>query len=125
MAGLDDVGVARPNVALGPVLVRDVQSPRLNDADVTYLAALGPDDGLHALRPLPTWLERVARGRGAAHPNDIYSRLVRRPGLIGCVEMSRFNTRHRALLVRFLLTAILRLRRSLRRSNIVLRVLNA
>src|SRR5918994_2795591 len=57
MSRLDHVGIAGPNLGLGPVLVCDVEPAGLDNAHVPDLAAVRAHDRLHALRPLPARLE--------------------------------------------------------------------
>ncbi len=64
VAGLDEVGVAGPDVGLGAVVVHDVHRPGHDYADVAGLAAVTADDRLDALRPPPARL-----GRDAGRPD--------------------------------------------------------
>ena len=82
MARLDHVSVARPDVGLGSVLVRDVEPAGLSDTHVPDLAAVCAHDRLDALRPLPARLERHAGGGGAPNADHVDACLVGRPRLI-------------------------------------------
>src|SRR5829696_9820505 len=53
MTRLDHVSVARRDLGLGSVLVRDVESAGLSDAHVPNLTAVRARDRLHTLRPFP------------------------------------------------------------------------
>src|SRR5215204_3664374 len=64
MTRLDHVGVARPDLGLGSVLVCDVEPAGLSDAHVPDLTAVCAHDGLHALGPFPARLERHAGSGG-------------------------------------------------------------
>jgi hypothetical protein len=97
VTGLDHEGLAWPDFSLGAVLVDYVDSARLDDSDMPHLAALGSGDRLNALRLPPSGFECKAGCRRASDSNHVYLRLIRRPGLIGCIETARFNTRHASL----------------------------
>src|SRR5207244_2578142 len=77
VTGLDHIGVAGPDVDLGPVLVCYVNAAGLNDADVPRLAAVGARHRLDALRPLPARLEREAGGSRAVDADHVHARLLR------------------------------------------------
>jgi hypothetical protein len=88
VAGLDDVGVAGTELELRTVVVLHGDPAGVDDADVASLAALGPRYRLDAVRPPPPGLEREASYRGPIHVDDVHLRLVRRPRLIGRLEVA-------------------------------------
>src|SRR6187200_3022641 len=82
MPRLDHVSVARPDVGLGSVLVRDVEPAGLSDPHVPDLTAVRAHDRLHALRPPPARLERHAGSGRAPNADHVDASLVGRPRLI-------------------------------------------
>src|SRR5829696_6053337 len=94
MTWLDHICVARSDLGLSPVFVRDVKPAGLNDAHVPDLTAVRAYDRLNALRPLPTRRERHAGSGRAPHPDHIDARLVGRARLVRRVEIQRLNTSH-------------------------------
>src|SRR6202008_1127106 len=94
MARFDHVSVARPDVGLGSVLVRDVEPAGLSDTHVPDLAAVGAHDRLGAPRPPPARLERHARSGRAPNANHIDACLVGRPRLVRGVDIQRLYTSH-------------------------------
>jgi hypothetical protein len=95
---LDQIGLAGTDLRLGAVLVPHGQTSGLDDADVPDLAAVGAGDGLHALGPLPSRLEREPGRRRVAEANDVHARLLRGARLVGGIEIEQLNTGHLKLL---------------------------
>jgi hypothetical protein len=82
VTGFDHVRSSRPQLGLRAILVPDAQTPCLNNAHVSYLAAFRSRNGLYALRPTPPRLEgETSRGR-SGHPDDLYARLIRSARLV-------------------------------------------
>src|SRR5262249_5240043 len=94
VAGLDDVGLARRDLVLGAVVMRDVHRAGLGEAHMPYLAALGADDRLDALRPRPAGLEGHSGRPGAAPPPAGTVRLLRRPRPRRCAEIPALTPSH-------------------------------
>ena len=83
VAGFDQICISGPQLDLSAILVLDGQTPGVNNAQVSCLAAFGSRNGLHALRPTPPRLEGEASRGIAGHPDDLYARLLRSARLVG------------------------------------------
>jgi hypothetical protein len=83
VTGFDHIRISRRQLDLSAILVLDGQTPCVNNAHVACLAAFGSHNGLHALRPTPPRLEGEASRRRSGHPDDLYTRLIRRARLVG------------------------------------------
>jgi hypothetical protein len=94
MARFDDVRVSRSDLSFRTVLVHDVQPTFLNDPDMAGLAAIGSDDGLHALRPAPARFEGESGGCRSTHSHNVDARLFGRPRLIGRIEITHLKPGH-------------------------------
>src|ERR1700757_2131454 len=97
VTGLDDVSIASFKVLLGPIVVDNMQRARLNDAHMPDLAAIGADDGLDALRPLPAGLKRQAADGRAPNPDELRAGLLRSTRLIRRTEIQLLNASHAPL----------------------------
>ena len=82
VTGFNHVRIAGPELNVRAILVLDAQTPCVNNAHVSCLAAFGSSNGFHALRPTPPRLEgEASRGR-SGHPDDLYARLIRSARLV-------------------------------------------
>src|SRR5687767_12781590 len=94
VSGSDPVHLATDHVGLAAVGMGDVDAAGQAVADVLDLAAVGAHDGLDALGPLPAGLECVAPDLAAGDVHELDGGLVGSSGLIGCAEVSMFDTSH-------------------------------
>jgi hypothetical protein len=97
----DAVDLTGYHVALGSIIMLDVQCARDGVSDVFDLAAVGAGDGLDAFRPAPTGLEGVAPDLTSSDVDEIHRRLVRRTGLVRRGKVPVLKTSHAALLSRY------------------------
>src|SRR5207248_2172513 len=94
VAGRDQVRAAGLDVDLRAVVVLDVHRAGDQIAKVLGLAAVGLGDGLDALRPLPSRLEREPADLGAADVYDLDAGLVGRADLIRRVHVLAVDAGH-------------------------------
>src|SRR6478672_2336315 len=94
MTRLDHIGLSRPKVDLGAILVRYAQCPGLNHADMPRLAALCASHGLDTLRPPPARLEREPTDGCGTAVDHVDPRLIGSPRLVRRVEVQGLHASH-------------------------------
>src|SRR5215216_1642105 len=94
MPGPDAVHLARSDVAFGAVAVADVNTSRDAVADMLDLARVGVGNGLDALRPPPTRLERVPAHLSTGDVQQLDFGLVRCTSLVGRAEVPMLQCCH-------------------------------
>lgn len=87
MTRLDHVRLARSKVLFCPIFVDNMHRPRLHDAYVSDLAAVGADHRLSAFGPLPTRPQRQASDGCVADPDEFSAGLIRSRRLIRGIEV--------------------------------------
>ena len=94
VTGFDQIRISWPQFDLSAILVLDGQTPGVNDAQMSCLAAFGSRNGFHAVRPTPPRLEGEESRRRSGHPDYLYAGLLRSAGLVGGIEIACFNAGH-------------------------------